>query len=193
MVIAEKGLDVEVVQIDLGSGEQMTEQFRHINPYCTVPVLELDDGTCLTSSVGCCRYLEEAFPEPPLMGRTPEEKAVIADLDWRMENEGFMAVGEAFRNSVSGLSERALTGPHNYVQIPELGERGKRRVGHFLDLLEQLLADRAYIAGDSFSVADITALCTVDFAGRFRIPLPESALNLKRWHDDVSARASARA
>ena len=111
--IAEKGLsdDIEAVEVNLREQEQLGEAFRAINPFCTVPVLELDDGTRLLSSAGCCRYLEEAYPEPPLMGRTAEEKAIVADMEWRMEIDGFLAAGEALRNAAKGLKDRALTGP----------------------------------------------------------------------------------
>ena len=132
MFIAEKGLDIETVEVDLRNGEQMGPDFRQVNPYCTVPVLELDDGTRLLSTAGIRAYLEAAHPEPALLGRTDAEKGVVADLVWRVEVDGFSAVGEALRNVAKGMKDRALTGPVNYAQIPDLGERGKARAGHFL-------------------------------------------------------------
>lgn len=188
--IAEKVLNIPTVQVDLRNGEQLSPEFRKINPYCTVPVLELDDGTRLTNTQGCWRYLEEMYPDPPLMGSNPKEKALIADLEWRMETEGFMAMADALRNSLPGFKDRALTGPHNYAQIPELAERGKLRTQHFFHRLNELLENRRFLAGNNFSVADITALCTVDFAGWLKIVLPEKAHNAKRWHEEVSSRAS---
>ena len=193
MFIAEKGLgdDIETVEVDLREREQLGDAFREINPFCTVPVLELDDGTRLLSSAGCCRYLEEAYPDPPLMGRTPIERAVVADMEWRMEIDGFLAVGEALRNTAKGLQDRALTGPDNYAQIPELGERGRQRVARFFDALDRLLDGRNYIAGDVFSVADITAFITVQFAGWIKLELPDGAGNARRWYDAVAERPSA--
>jgi glutathione S-transferase len=191
--IDEKGLSdqIESVEVNLREQEQLDEAFRAINPYCTVPVLELDDGTCLLSTAGCCRYLEEAFPEPPLMGRTVEEKAVVADLEWRMEIDGFLAAGESLRNAAKGLKDRALTGPDNYAQIPELAERGRRRLARFMQRLDTILADRDYIAGDAFSIADITAFCTVDFAKWAKVDVPDDTANLQRWYAAVGTRPSA--
>ncbi len=159
MFIAEKCLtdEIETVEVDLREAEQLGDAFRQINPYCTVPVLELDGGSRLCSTAGCCRYLEEAFPEPPLMGRTVEERAVVADLEWRMEIDGFLAAGEALRNSTKRLANRAIVGPHDYAQIPELAERGRQRVARFFERLDTILAGRDYIAGTAFSIADITA------------------------------------
>ena len=193
MFIAEKGLAdrIETIQVNLREAEQLGDAFRAINPYCTVPVLETDDGTRVFSTAGCCRYLEEAYPEPPLLGRTPEEKAVVADMAWRMEIDGFLAVGEALRNSAPGLKDRALTGPDNYAQIPELAERGRQRVQRFFTALDTILEGRDHIAGENFSVADITAFCTVSFAGRLKFELPDAANNAHRWFESVSARPSA--
>lgn len=189
--IAEKGLDIPVVQVDLRTQEQLTPEFAEINYYRTVPVLELDDGTRLNSTQGVWRYLEEAYPDPPLMGRDAAEKAVVADLEWRMEIDGFMAVGEALRNSAERMKDRALVGRYDYAQIPELAERGKTRIPRFFEDLERLLEGREFLAGDAYSVADITAQVTVDFAGWLKLTIPESAKNARRWHEAVSARPSA--
>lgn len=189
--IAEKGLDIPVVQVDLRNLEQLTPAFGAINYYRTVPVLELDDGTRLTSTQGVWRYLEEAHPDPPLMGRDATEKAVVADLEWRMEIDGFLAVGELLRNSAERMKDRALTGPHDYAQIPALAERGRARIPHFFEDLERILEGREFLAGDAYSVADITAQVAVDFAGRLKFALPDTAKNARRWHEEVSARPSA--
>ncbi len=193
MFIAEKGLsdDIETVEVNLREREQLGEAFRAINPFCTVPVLELDDGTRLLSTAGCCRYLEEAYPEPPLMGRTAVERAVVADLEWRMEIDGFLAAGEALRNAAKGLKDRALTGPDNYAQIPELAERGRQRLARFFATLDSILEGREFVAGEAFSIADITAFCTVAFAGWIKVELPVDARNLQRWFAAVSERPSA--
>ena len=190
--IAEKGLEIPTVQVDLRGGDHLKPEFRMINPHCTVPVLELDDGTRLVSTAAIWRYLEETHPEPPLMGRSPKEKALIADTQWRIESEGFAAVGEALRNSAPGMKDRALTGPVNYPQIPELAERGRKRTQHFLELLEFMVGPKPFLCGDSYSVADIDAMITVDFAKWLKIAIPEGASNVRRWYESVSGRPSAK-
>lgn len=193
MFIAEKGLSdaIETVEVNLRDQEQLGEAFRAINPYCTVPVLEADDGARFLSTQACWRYLEELHPDPALLGTTPADKARIADAVWRAEQDGFFAVGEALRNKAKGMKDRAMVGPHNYAQIPELVERGTRRIGHFFEMLEDTLAERAYLAGDAFSAADIMAFVAVDFAGWLKLTLPEDATNARRWFDAVKSRPSA--
>ena len=191
MFIGEKGLDIQTHEVDLRNGEHLTAEYRAINPYCTVPVLETDDGQRFASTQGCWRYLEETFPEPALLGVTTAEKALVADLVWRTDIDGFLAVGEALRNTAPGLKDRALTGPHNYAQIAELGERGKVRAQRFLDGLDDMLAGSSYLAGDRFSAADIIAFVTVQFAGWVKLALPADAANAQRWYQSVSSRQSA--
>ena len=191
MFIAEKGLDIPTQEVDLRNGEHLTPAFREINPYCTVPVLETDAGERFTSSQGCWRYLEEQFPVPNLLGTSPAEKALIADRVWRIDIDGFQAAAEGLRNAAPGLKDRALTGPVNYAQIPELAERGKARTRHFLDRFEDMLGGQPFVAGDRFTAADIIALVMVDFAGWTKLKLPPDAANAQRWHETVSARPSA--
>lgn len=193
MFIAEKGIAdrIETVPVDLAGLEHMQDAFRQINPFLTVPVLELDDGTRLLSTAGCWRYLEEAFPEPALMGETPTEKAMIADLTWRIEMDGFLAVGEALRNAAKGLANRALTGPYDYAQIPELAERGRQRVARFYQTLDDILAGNEYIASEFFSVADIMAFVSVEFAQRAKLDMPDTLEHAHRWLATVKARPSA--
>ncbi len=190
--IAEKGLDIETVQVDLRAGEHMSAEFRAINPHCTVPVLALDDGNHITSTQGCWRYLEETVPEPALLGTTPLEKALVADRVWRIEMDGWMAMTEALRNSAPGMKDRALTGPDNYAQIPDLGERGKIRTARFLERLDSMLQGHAFLAGDRFSAADIMAMVLVDFAKWVKIRIPEEAVYAQRWYEEVSTRPSAK-
>jgi glutathione S-transferase len=192
IMIAEKGLEIETVQVDLRSGEHLTDAYKAINPNCTVPTLELDDGTRLHSTVGIWHYLEAAYPETPMMGTTAEEKGRIADLQWRVEMDGLMAVGEALRNGAPAMKDRALTGPHNYAQLPELVERGKIRVERFLDGVEEMIGDKPFAAGDTFSIADIDLLVVVDFAKWLKLELPESATRARAWHERVSARPSTK-
>lgn len=191
--LAEKGIELETVQVDLGSGEQFSAAFRKINPDCVVPVLELDNGHYISEVVAICHYLEELYPEPTLFGSTPEERATVMMWNAKVEQLGLWAVAEAFRNSVKALTNNALPGPDNYLQIPELAERGRKRVGQFFNRLDGQLADNEFIVGDLYSVADISALAAVDFAAWIKIKVPASATNLARWHAQVSKRPSAAA
>lgn len=188
--LAEKGIEIPTEQVDLASGEHLGEDFRRKNPSCTVPVLELDDGTAICESFAICQYLESEYPEPPLMGRDPRERALVTMWNTRVENEGLGAVAESFRNRSKGFRDRALTGPENFAQIPELVPRGRRRAELFLDRLEEQLTGKEFVVGDVFTVADITALIAVDFAGWIKLPIPERAENLRRWHEAVSSRPS---
>jgi glutathione S-transferase len=122
--LAEKGISVPTVQVDLRKGEQFSSAFRTINPECTVPVLRLDDGTTIADILGICRYFEELYPDPPLMGRTAEQKAVIEACQRRIERDGFYAAMEAFRNSTPGLKDRALPGPSHTRKSPRWPNAG---------------------------------------------------------------------
>ncbi len=193
MFLAEKGLEIETVQVDLAAGEEFRAPFVHLNPRCVVPLLELDDGTCLGEAAVICRYLEALHPEPPLHGTTPEARAQVEMWDRAMEEDGFRAVAEAVRNTSEAFVDRALTGPVAYAQIPELAERGMRRTRQFFDDLDARLAASAFVAGPTFSVADITAFVCVEFARWARVrPQPDHA-HLLRWRDALAARPSARA
>ena len=193
MFIAEKGIEIETVQVDLGGGEQLEPAFAKLNPWCTVPVLELDDGTCISEAIACCRYLEAAYPEPPLMGVTPAKQGVIAMWEHRVEWDGFIAGAEILRNSAKRLRGRALTGATSFDQIPELAERGKKRIAALLEMLDTRFGESEYLAGDAFTVADITALIAIDFVRRQKLEIPADRPHVKRWHDLVSARPSASA
>ncbi len=191
MFIAEKGLDLETLQVDLMNGEQFTPEFRRINPRCTVPVLELDDGTMITENQGIARYFEEICPQPVLLGGSAKEKALVASWNARAEFEGLLAVGECVRNSFSGFENRGLTGPLDYAQIPALAKRGRRRTAEFLALLDEQLADKEFICGANFSMADICAYVTVDFARWIKVPVQEEQRHLTRWYAAIKARPSA--
>jgi len=191
--LAEKGIELATVQVDLGAGEQLGDDFRALNPDCTVPVLELEDGTALTESFAICQYLESVYPDPPLMGRDDRERALVTQWNAKVEAQGLSAIAEAFRNRARGFSGRALTGPEDFEQIPALVERGRRRAALFLRRLDSELAAREFVACDVFTVADITAMVTVDFAAWIKLPLPEGTDNLRRWHEAVSARPAAKA
>ena len=191
--LAEKGITVPTIQVDLRNGEQFSPAFRAINPECTVPVLELDNGKRIADIVAICRYFEELFCEPPLMGRTAEEKAVIEARQRGIERDGFHAAMEAFRNSTPGLKGRALPGAEPYDQIPALAERGRVRVQHFFARLDARLAANEFICGSYFTIADIIGMVTVDFCGWAKLNAPERLTHLHRWHSVVSARPSAKA
>ena len=181
------------MHIDLGTGEQFGEAFRKINPDCVVPVLELDNGQCISEVIAICHYLEELHPEPPLLGNTAEERATTLMWNAKVEQLGLWAVADAFRNSTKALMNNALTGPDNYLQIPELAERGRQRIGRFYERLDSQLAENKFIAGDFFSIADITAMVAIDFAAWIKIRVPDHAANLLRWYRAVSERPSASA
>ena len=189
--LAEKGVSLPTVQVDLRSGEHLQPAFAELNPWRTVPVIELDDGTAISEASACCRYLEEVYPDPPLMGRDPKEKAMVAMWDHRCEIDGFLAAAEALRNEAKGMKGRALPGPVGYEQIPALAERGRARVGHFYEVLNERLADSEFVAGPNYSVADITAFVSVEFAGWVKLTPPDGLAHLRGWLDAMGARPSA--
>ena len=188
--IAEKGIEVDTVEIDLGAKEQLGDDFRAINPRCTVPALALDDGTCLTENAAIAAYLESLVPEPPLLGRTPEEIGIVANWNARIELEGLAPIADAFRNRTKGMIGRAITGPTDYEQIPELAERGRARGLEFFDMLDARLGESEFIAGDAFSVADISGFVVCDFAKWVKLGIAEAHTNSQRWYDQVAERPS---
>lgn len=188
--LAEKGIAHETVQVDLRTGEQLGEAYRRVNPHCTVPALVTDEGAVLTDNAGIAAYLEARFPEPPLLGRTPLEKAEVAAWQWRVEFEGLMAIAEALRNSSPAMAGRALPGPVDYAQIPALAERGLARLQHFLAALDAHLQGRDFIAAGQFSVADITAVVAVDFARVVKVKPGEAHPHLLRWREAMQARGT---
>lgn len=193
MFLAEKGIEIETAQVQIREGEQHKEAFRKINPWRYVPALELDDGSVICEATAICRYFEALHPEPPLMGRDAKEQGLVAMWDRWADVNGFMAVAEGLRNSIERFQNRAVVGPVDYAQIPELAERGKARTKQFLGDLDARLGEVEWVAGDAFSIADITAFVVTNFAGMIEIGIPEDAANLKRWHATMSARPSAEA
>lgn len=190
---AEKGIELERVEVDLAGGEQLQPAFRKINPECTVPVLELDDGRHVSEVIAICDYLEGRCPEPPLLGRDAGERAEVLMWNSRLEQQGLLAIAEHFRNTLPGLKSRAVAGPDNFEQIPALAERGSQRAQRFFRRLDEHLQGRDYIAGAGFSMADITALVAVDFARWSKLDLTADAAELPAWYRRVSARDSAKA
>jgi glutathione S-transferase len=191
--LAEKGIALPTVQVDLRNGEQFSESFRRINPDCTVPVLEFDDGRRIADAVAICVYFEGLKPDPPLIGRDPASRARIIAANRRAERDGFHAMVEAFRNATPGFKGRALPGTADYEQIPALAERGRARVERFFAVMDAELAGGGFVCGKDYSLADITALVTIDFAKWIKLAIPENCVNLRRWYEAVSARPSAKA
>lgn len=188
--LAEKGLSHETVLVDLKNAEQMGEAYRRINPLCTVPALQVEGGLLLTDNAAIAAYLEARYPQPPLLGNTPAEKAEVASWNARIEFDGLAAVAEALRNSSPAMVNRALPGPQDYPQIPELAARGLARLQAFFVMLNEHLAARRFIAADNFSVADITAVVTVDFARVVKVRVGEQHPHLARWRADMAERPS---
>ena len=193
--MAEKGISCETEQLYIVLGENLSDDFLAVNPRGVLPTLVLDDGTVLDESVAICRYLEETHPEPALMGADALSKAQIEARQRHMEFDGLFSAAEAFRNAYPRFAKRGLGGNVGPVDaIPALVERGQASVLRFYNRLNEDLGQSRYVAGDAFTIADITALCAVDFASMAaRVPVPESCENLARWHAEVSARPSARA
>jgi glutathione S-transferase len=192
--LAEKGLSIPFIPIDLSKGEQHSDAYRAINSRRVVPTLVLEDGTAIGEVPAILRYLEEIHPQTPLHGESAKERALVTMWERRVEQEGFASVMEAIRNTVPGLKGRAIAGPHDYDQIPALVERSKLRVKNFLVDLDARLAEVPFVAGDHYSIADITALVTVDFAAKaINVPLPDERAALRRWYEVVSKRPSASA
>jgi glutathione S-transferase len=193
MFLSEKSIAYENIQVDLTKGEQMSESFRKINPGCTVPALVTEDGDVLTENAGISAYLEALYPNPPLLGTTPMEKAQIATWNWRCEMGGLMSAAEALRNSSPAMKDRALPGPKNIPQIPELAERGVMKLGWFFKTLDRQLSANEFVAGKTYSVADITATIVVDFGRWVKVYPKEDQTALLAWHDRMKARPNYKA
>ncbi|MCF3593273.1 glutathione S-transferase [Rhodobacteraceae bacterium LMO-12] len=191
MFIAEKGLEVETREVSIAKSEQLSADFLKVNPRATVPVLITDEGATLTENIAIATYLEATHPEPALMGQTPVEKAEVMMWNAIAEAQGGMPVAEVLRNSHPAMKGRALPGPLNLDQIPKLVARGQQRVDAFFALLEDRLSQSPWLAGETFSLADITAFVFVDFARVIKARIPEGNTATKAWYDSIRARPSA--
>jgi len=189
--LAEKGVEIPLVPVNLYRHEQRSAAFLAINPGGTVPVLELDDGTRLTECLAICRYLEHLHPEPRLFGGSPRQEALVLMWAGIVDQEGLAAAAEALRNLSPGFRDHALPGPVPHAQLPALAQRGLQRLESFFDRVEARLATSAHLAGDAYSYADISLLVTVDFAGWVDVVPMRTRPALARWHARVSARPSA--
>ena len=189
--LAEKGICASTIPVDLGAREQFSDAYAAINSRRVIPTLVLGDGTAIGEVPAIWRYLEETYPDRPLFGNTPREKALATMWERRVELEGFNPTMEAVRNKAERLKGRAIAGPHDYEQIPALFERGKQRVKDFYADFNTRLLEVPFVAGHYFSVADITGVVTVDFAAKaLGLPIPEDHEAVKRWYELVSARPS---
>ena len=184
--LAEKAMSLPVEKIDLANLEHKTAEFTALNPLQRVPVLVLDDGTVITESIAICRYIEGLRPEPRLFGRGALEEALVEMWNRRVELNLYQAVSAVFRHTHPAMKDLES-------QVPEWGEANRPRVFDFLGLLDRELKNRLFVAGDHYSIADITALVAVDFMRPAKLIMPEELANLRRWHAQVSERSSATA
>jgi glutathione S-transferase len=185
--LAEKGVNVATEQVDIATRQHRTESFAAINPMRRLPALMLDDGTVIAESIAICRYFEMLHPEPPLFGRGALEGALVEMWNRRAEHNLLGPVTSVFQHLHPFM--KPLVDP----QVPDWGEANKPRVFEFLKFLDDELGRRLYLAGDNFTVADITALVAVDFMKVSKLKVPEEHVHLRRWHQQVSARPSAAA
>lgn len=186
MFLAEKGINVDYVQVDIQSGENLSKEMRKKNPIGKIPILELDDGTCIAETDAICTYFESIQPEPPLMGTSPIEKATISMWQRQVEFAFMLQIGMCFQHSTGYFKDRM-------VPVPEYGKQAGINAAKYMSILERRLGESEYIAGDQFTIADITALCSMDFARVVNIRIKDEQVNLQRWYDNVNSRASAKA
>jgi glutathione S-transferase len=184
--LAEKGITVPLEQVDIATAKNRAPEFLKINPMGGLPVLELDDGTHIAESVAICRYFERTHPEPRLMGTDAKDEAVIEMWNRRMELDFLSLTAAAFRNTTSFFKGRI-------PQSAEYGDIARNAAIKRVEWLDTVLADRPYIAGDRFTIADITAMVAVDFGRLTNIRIQPDQKNLARWHESVSSRPSAKA
>ena len=185
--LAEKGISVPRVSIDINKMEHKAPEFAALNPLQRTPALQLDDGTVITESIAICRYFEEVQPDPPLFGVGAVGKALVEMWQRRIEFGLLLTVAAAFRHLHPAMVQMEVP------QVPAWGEANKPKAIVFLQLLDEHLAENQFLCGDAFTVADITALVAVDFMRPAKITLPEELANVLRWHRVVSERSSARA
>jgi glutathione S-transferase len=185
--LAEKGVTVPVIPIDLARLEHKAPAYVAVNPLQRTPALELDDGTVISESIAICRYFEELHPEPPLFGTGALERARVEMWQRRLEFGLLGTVAAVFRHLHPAMAEMEVP------QVAAWGETNKPRVIEFLRFLDGELADRQFIAGDRFSVADITGLVGLDFMKPAKLSLPDELANVRRWHAALAARPSAQA
>ena len=183
--LAEKGVSIERVEVDLGKLEHKTPEFGRLNPFQTIPVLELDDGTRIAESIAICRYIEALWPEPNLFGSTPLEQATIEMWQRQLELRLLMPIAQVLRHTHPRMAEM------EQPQVPEWAASNRPRALRAMAIVDEALRERAFIAGERFTVADITGLVALDFARPARIAIPPELASLNRWHEALKARPSA--
>ena len=194
IVLAEKGVAIDRVTIDLRQDEQRGAAYLAINPRGTVPALVLDDGEVIGDSVAICRYVEALYPSPALFGTTASSVARIEAWSRIVESQGYAAAVYALRNTAPGFADRGAAGKWPPIpQIAALADRARTMWAGFVETLDRQLADHEWVAEDAYSFADVMALTTTDFARAAKLPLPDAATNIARWHAAASARPSAAA
>ncbi|HEY5278233.1 MAG TPA: glutathione S-transferase [Pseudolabrys sp.] len=185
--LAEKGIKVPTEQVDMMTKQHLTPEYTAINPLQRMPALVLDDGAVISESIAICRYFEALRPQPPLFGTGPTEIATVEMWNRRCELNLLSSVAHVFRHTHPAMKELEVP------QVAAWAEANRPRVIDFLRILDAGLASHSFIAGEHFTVADITALCAVDFMKPARIAVPDELTNVKRWHAEVAARPSAKA
>jgi glutathione S-transferase len=185
--LAEKGIELPIEPVDLGAMAHKSADYTAINPLQRVPALVLDDGVIITESIAICRYFELLHPHPRLFGEAPKEVATIEMWQRRIEFQLLLQVAHVFRNSHPAMKDMEVP------QVQAWAEANKPRVMEFLDVLDRHLKDRRFVAGDRFTVADITGLVGIDFMKPAKLAVPDALVNVKRWHAEISARPSAKA
>jgi glutathione S-transferase len=185
--LAEKGVSIPRVEVDLGRLEHKRPEFSALNPFQTIPILELDDGTKIAETIAICRYIEALWPEPNLFGVKPVEQATIEmwqrQLEWRL----LLPIAQVLRHTHPRMAEMEMP------QVPDWAAANRPRALHAMALVDETLSDRPFIAGDRFTVADITGLVALDFTKSARIAIPPELLHLNRWHEALKARPSSAA
>jgi glutathione S-transferase len=185
--LAEKGVSIPRIEVDLGKLEHKTPEFAGLNPFQTIPILQLDDGTKIAETIAICRYVEALWPEPNLFGLTPLEQAMIEmwqrHLEWRL----LLPIAQVLRHSHPHMTE--MENP----QVPDWAAANRPRALKAMAIVDEALHDRPFIAGDRFTVADITGLVALDFSRSARIAIPAELVHLNRWRETLKARPSAAA
>lgn len=191
--LAEKGLKVPLVEVG-GKDAKLIPEYTSKYPHAMVPMLELDDGTCIGEAMAICRYFEEIHPDPPLMGTDPKDKAIVEMWERRANEEGMLAASELFRNTAPSFADRGLPGSAEPVrQLPELIVRAKERLNRFYRKFDEQLSDKEFVTGSRYTVADATTLCAIDFGKWTDLDIPQECKHLRRWYEMASARPSAKA
>ena len=194
MFLAEKGIEIPIVEVQVRDGVLFEEPYRTMNPFTVVPFLKLEDGTVIGESVAICKYLEELHPEPSLLGRDARERALIEMWNRRLEIDGLMPMIHAVRNTNPLFAGRVVPGTRtDLAQLPEIAERGKSMLTILLERIDPILRERAFITGEQLSIADITGFFMMNSAKMLDVSFAEPFPNVARWHADLTSRPSAEA